>query len=248
MLKGTPYNLRPDAQVDLSTIVLKSSSFGGGTQDGGGTFLETGHTRVIVTIALAESQSPSVQMDTRAQRPVFDQRPARAPAHAPEQGTPPGPTTKVPQTKPPLPPAHLSGKTSIAEGHIVHLTFQQMTADVSLIPGRLKSTQHIHVYAGLYQGNMQVDLAQREPIYALDATLLNLDVGQAIHALTSVRNILLGVLNADVRLVGRGLSWDLMSRPLSGEGNVNIREAKLATFDLIPKLLQVLHAFGVSPG
>jgi hypothetical protein len=95
---------------------------------------------------------------------------------------------------------------------------------------------------------MQVDLAQREPIYALDATLLNLDVGQAIHALTSVRNILLGVLNADVRLVGRGLSWDLMSKPLSGEGNVNIREAKLATFDLIPKLLQVLHAFGVSPG
>jgi hypothetical protein len=47
-----------------------------------------------------------------------------------------------------------------------------------------------------------------------------------------------------MRLAGQGFTWDVINKTLSGDGNVKIAEAQLTTFDLIPKLVQLLRNVG----
>jgi hypothetical protein len=143
-----------------------------------------------------------------------------------------------------LPPVAFNGKINVAEGRIKYLSFQQMTADIELLNGVLKTTQQMNLYGGTYHGTAQVNLAQPEPRYTLDAKVADLDVGRAINELTSAKDALLGVLNTDLRLSGQGFTWDGINKTLSGDGNVKVTEAKFTTFDLIPKLVQVLRSAG----
>ena len=91
---------------------------------------------------------------------------------------------------------------------------------------------------------MQVDLASSEPSYTLDANVAGLDVGQVVNELTPAKNVLLGVLDTDMRLVGQGMTWDVINKTLSGNGSVKITEAQLTTFDVLPRLEQLLHDVG----
>ena len=147
-------------------------------------------------------------------------------------------------SQPMLPPMTLSGQVSIAEGRIQHLNFQQMTADLSLVEGLLKTTQQMQLYGGSYHGATQVDLTHSEPSYTLDARVAGLNVGPALDDLTPAKNTLLGVLDTDMRLSGRGLAWDVIQKTLSGDGHVKIAEAQLTHFDLLPKLMHLLQNMG----
>jgi AsmA-like protein len=62
--------------------------------------------------------------------------------------------------------------------------------------------------------------------------------------LTPAKNVLLGVLDTDIRLSGRGFTWDVINKALSGNGHVKIAEARLTTFDLIPQLMQLVRNVG----
>jgi hypothetical protein len=91
---------------------------------------------------------------------------------------------------------------------------------------------------------MQVNLTQPEPSYTLDAKVAGLDAGEALGELTPDKNVLLGVLDTDMHLAGRGFTWDVISKTLSGDGHVKVTEAQLTNFDLIPKLAHLLQNIG----
>jgi len=246
--KGAPYDLRAEAQIDLQEIVLKSGMFSGGPPAGGGMMFETDKTEARLATQMVKADPPRVHIDVRAQRLVFhQQRPHTSIPHhtpAPTATIPPGPTPQTAPSQPMLPPVTLSGQVSIAEGRIQHLNFQQMTADLSLIEGLLKTTQQMQLYGGSYQGATQVDLTQSEPSYTLDARVAGLHVGPALDDLTPARKMLLGVLDTDMRLSGRGFAWDVIQKTLSGNGHVKVTEAQLTTFDLLPKLGHLLREVG----
>jgi AsmA protein len=240
-LKGSPHDLHSEAEVALTAIALRSGAFGGGAQGSGGVLLETDKTDARLVTHLVNAAPPRIHMDVRAQRLVFDQQEADIPP--PSKDVQPSPTPKASQSRP-MPSVTVDGKVTVAEGRIKPLRFQQMMADFNLLKGVLNATQRMHIYGGTYHGTMQIDLAQPEPLYALKAQVADLDVGQAINELTSAKDALLGVLNTDLRLSGQGFTWDVIKKTLGGNGNIKIAEAKFTTFDLIPKLVQVLRSMG----
>jgi hypothetical protein len=233
-LTGTPGKLRSEAQLDVSQLSLKSGSPKGGTPDGGGILVEIDTAHVSLTTQLEEPHPPHVHMDLRAQRLVFDQPGAKAPV--PAQPLPSGPTTKASATKTTLPPVALNGTIRVAEGHYKHLRFQQLMADVTLVQGLLKSKQQAKLYGGSYQGMVQMNLAQAEPAYSLDANLAGLHLGEAAAALTPAKNFFEGVLTVQIKVAGRGLTWAAISQTLSGDGNVQITGARFTPPDAMPEL------------
>jgi hypothetical protein len=146
--------------------------------------------------------------------------------------------------QPVLPPVALSGQLSIATGRVKDLHFQEMTADLNLVQGLLKSTQRMTLYGGSYQGTTRADLTQSEPSFSLDGRVAGLDVGRALSDLSPAKNGLMGTLHTDMRLAGRGVAWDAIQKTLSGDGHVKITEAQLTRFDLVPKLLPLLQNLG----
>jgi AsmA-like C-terminal region/AsmA family len=241
-LKGTARNSRSDAQVDFKEVTLRSGSLNGGTPDAGGVLLETDRAQAALTMYMVPPQPPSIRMDVRVKRAGLDYQaaPPAAPTTSPEP-TSPGPTPEAPRGKPRLPPVTLHGKVHIAEGRIQRAKAQEITAEFSLVDGKLASSQQMQVYAGSYQGTTKVDLTRPEPDYALDAKVVHLDVGRALDELTPAKKTLRGSLSTDLHLVGRGWTWDVINQTLSGQGHATIDEAHLATLDLIPELVQLLQ-------
>jgi AsmA-like C-terminal region/Domain of Unknown Function (DUF748) len=241
-VKGALHDLRSEALIVLQEIVLRSGSFSDGAQEGGGLLLETDKAEARLVTHVVKTDPPRIQLDVRAQRLVFDQREAHTPAPTPDLQ--PTPTTQMEPSQPMLPPMTLTGKVIIAEGRLKPLNVQQMTAHLSLLKGVLNTTQQMILYGGSYQGAMQVNLTQPEPSYTLDAKVAGLDAGQALGELTPDKNVLLGVLDTDMHLSGRGFAWDVISKTLSGDGHVKVTEAQLTNFDLIPKLAHLLQNIG----
>ena len=241
-LKGTPHDLHSEAQIDLHEIALKSGFFNGGAQGAGGVLLETDQTNARVVTHVVNADPPRLHIDVRTQRLIFDQQGNNVPAPTPTPQS--GPTAQTSPSKSRLPPMTLTGKVSIAEGRVRTLNFRQMMADLNLFKGILKTTQQMTLYGGSYQGAMQVDLTPSAPSYTLDAMFAGLDVGQVINDLTPTKNVLLGALDTDMRLSGQGFTWDVINKTLSGNGNGKITEAQLTTFNLLPKLVQLLQNVG----
>ena len=247
-VKGVPHDLGAEAQINLQEFVLKSGSFNGGAAAGGGMLFETDKTEARLATQVVKAEPPRVQVDVRAQRLVFDQQRPRAPAptHTPAPAPAPQPRPAT-QTAPPqpLPPqVILSGQVSIAEGRVQRLNFQQMTADLSLVKGVLKTTHQMKLYGGSSQGVTQVDLTPSEPSYSLDARVAGLNLGPALDDLTPAKSTFLGVIDTDMRLSGRGVTWEVVKNTLSGDGHVKITEAQLTHFDLLSKLVPLLHNIG----
>jgi AsmA-like C-terminal region/Domain of Unknown Function (DUF748)/AsmA family len=245
---GTAHDLRSEAQIDLQETVLKSGSFAGGAAGGGGVLLETDKTEARLVSHVVKADPPRLHLDVRAQRLVFDQHgpqtpaPTLTPAPAPE--TQPRPAARTAPSPSMLPPLSLAGQVSIAAGRVKNLNFQQLTADLDLVKGLLKSTQQMTLYGGSYRGTTRADLTQLEPSFTLDARVAGLDVGQALSDLSPAKNGLMGILHTDMRLAGRGLAWDAIKETLSGDGHVKIAEAQLTRFDLFPKLLHLFKNMG----
>jgi hypothetical protein len=241
-LTGGPHDLRSEAQIDVHDIALRSGSFNGGPQEGGGMLLETDKAEARLVTQVISSAPSRVHIDVGAQRLIFDQRGADVPAPTPHPQ--PGPITQPTPSTPKLSPVRLSGNVSVAEGRIQNLNFQQLTADFNLLEGRLTTSQQMTLYGGTYRGAMQADLTQPEPSYTLDAKVAGLDIGRPINELTPAKNVLSGVLHTDMRLSGRGFAWEVISKTLSGDGNVKLADAQLTTFDLIATFLEVLRHVG----
>jgi AsmA protein len=241
-LKGTPHNLRSDAQMDLKEVTLRSGSLNGGASDAGGFLIETNQAQAALTMYMVTPQPPSIQMDVRVQRGAIDYQAARPAATKPSpEPTSPSATPKAPRAQAMLPPVTLHGKVYIAEGRIQRARAQQLTTEFSLVDGQLSSSQQMQMYAGSYQGTTRVDLTRPEPAYTLDAKVVGLDVARVLDELTPAKKTLGGLLSTDLHLVGRGWTWDVINQTLSGHGQAKIDEAHLATFDLLPELIQILQ-------
>ncbi|HEX9867517.1 MAG TPA: AsmA-like C-terminal region-containing protein, partial [Candidatus Tectomicrobia bacterium] len=204
--------------------------------------LETDQANIKLVTQVVNTDAPHLRIDAGVQRLSFDRRETNTPVSTPDLQS--GPTTETPPSKPMRLPVTLNGHVSVAAGRLRNLNFQQMTADLTLSKGILKTTQQMTLYGGSHQGTMQVDLAPSEPSYSLDATFAGLDVGQVINELIPAKNVLLGVVDTDMRLVGQGMTWDVINKTLSGNGSVKITEAQLTSVDLFPKLGQLLREVG----
>ena len=234
MLIGTFGKLRSEAHLEISHLALKSGSFNGDAQGGGGISLETETAHMALTTHLKEPQPPYIHMDLHAHRLIFDHRGTTA--LVPALPPPSGPTTNTPPAQARLSQVTLDGTVRIAEGESQHLSFQQLRADLALVQGRLKSTQQATLYGGSYQGMVQMNLAQAEPAYSWDARITDMHLGEAITAFTPANNLVDGVLTTHLRLAGHGWTWAGIRQTLRGDGTAKLTDARFTPPDGTPTL------------
>ena len=247
-VKGIPHDFNAETRLSVETLSLKSGTLSGvsGAKEGSGILLETANTHAILQTHFADSRPPAARLDLHTEHLIFDQQPAAAASTAQAPAQPKAPTKPAISTAQgphatPMPPLNLHGTATIAEGRIKHLPFQQLHADFALDNGRLKSTQTFIMYGGTYQGELEADLAQASPDYALDMKLAQVNAGSLVNELTSAKNVLHGILTSDLKASGRGLTWPEISTTLTGKGKVQITDLKLTSLELMPTLAQGLH-------
>jgi hypothetical protein len=239
---GTPRSLRSEAQLEVHNLALKSGPWIGGPENSGGMLVETDDTHVTLMTRLEDPRPPSMQIDLRAQRLIFDQREVNAPM--PAATRPAGPTQQGSQAHIRLPPVTLNGTVKIAEGQVQHLRFHQLTADIALVQGLIKTKHQATLYGGSYQGAAQIHLAQGEPAYTLDARLAGVHLEEATRELTSAKSFLQGVLTTQGRLSGRGLTWGRLRQTLRGDGHATIADLKFMPADPMPELTREVTIVG----
>jgi uncharacterized protein involved in outer membrane biogenesis len=242
-VKGTPGNLQADTQIVVDALSIKSGAFRDHSDAKQGLLLETSKTQVKANTHLAAGKQPDVRVDVQSQRLVFDQR-GGAETSAAATSAPQADTSASAPPKPLAPPVNLRGKATIAEGRIKGFEFRQLVADFSLIGGLFKSAQSFRMFDGTYSGKLQANLAQPRPDYTVDMQLDDVNAGSLVNEMAPVKNVLLGVLNTNVKLSGKGLDWKSISKTLTGNAGVQISSLKLTTLDLMPKLTATLE--GVS--
>ena len=241
-LQGTPDNLKTDTRITAPALSLKSGSFHGGAAAKGGMRMDLAGLQTHVQGTYRQGDVPAAKVAIKAKRLVFDQRPASAQA-APAAGGKPG---GKPAAKPPAaakaPPINARGNVAVAEGSISGMAFRNLKAAFSIINGILKSQQTVQMFDGAYSGALTANLTQAKPTYQLNMKLANMQAGQVANAFASTPNLVLGRLNTDVKLSGKGMEWRDISTTLTGNGNIDVANFKLTTLDIMPKIAKGLSA------
>ncbi|ETX09243.1 MAG: hypothetical protein ETSY2_00640 [Candidatus Entotheonella gemina] len=243
-LQGTPDNLNTDARITAQALALKSGSFHGGAAAQGGMRIDVTQMQTQLKAQLNAPNPPAVDVDLNAERFVFDQQ--AAPAPAPASGNAPTPSSDAPAST--VPPINVNGNMAVAAGSITGIHFQNLKAAFSILNGRVKSQQTVQVFGGTYQGDLTANLAQTKPDYQLALKLADLQAGDMANTLTSAPNILIGLLNTDLKFRGKGTGWNDISTTLTGTGKLNLTNFKLTTLDVMPKLAKGLSAAGTIAG
>jgi hypothetical protein len=238
-VQGTPSDLRATTRVTTDTLTLQSGSLQEASQQGG-MRLKTTKMQANLKTHLANPRPPEVDLELRANSLLFDQQ-AGASSESPQPAPGPSPA-------PTAPPLNLRGNVNIAKGRVQQFRFEKLQADLSLLNGLLKSVQTFRMYGGSYEGQVQANLAQAAPEYTMQVKLAGLNAGKAVNELTSVHDVLLGKLNTDLNLSGKGFTWEAISTTLTGQGKVQINDLKVTTLDLMPKLTAGLQTVSALTG
>ncbi len=252
-LQGTTDKLKADAQITAPSLSLKSGSFHGGEAAAGGMHVDLSQMQTRLQTQLNAPKPPTVNVDLKAQRLVFDQQspsPSAAPpasSPAPSSGTSTS-GTSTDASGMQAPPINARGNLSIAGGRITGIAFSHLKAVFSILNGLVNSQHTVQMFGGAYEGTLNANLAQSKPDYQFAIKLANMQAGEVANTFTSTPNILFGLLHSDLKFRGKGLDWSDISTTITGTGKLNLTNFKLTTLDVMPKLAKGLSAASTIAG
>lgn len=142
----------------------------------------------------------------------------------------------------------LSGKVTSPSGRLQNLPFEDLVADWSLNKGSLTLAPRARVFRGTLEGRLETDLAHPGSESHVRLAVKNVNAQPLVESLTSVRNVIAGVLTTNVSLTSRGLGWSALTRTARGEGRLTLANTDLKTVELMPAVTQALAALGNVPG
>ncbi len=244
-LQGPLDQLITDAQVTAQALSFKSGSFHDGSSSQGGMHIDISQMHTNLNAQLEATKPPTINVELKAERLVFDQRSASAPATAPDNA-PPSPPSAPPTSK--APSINANGNITIASGSITGIAFRNLQAAFSVLNGLVKSRQTVQMFGGAYHGTLTANLAHAKPDYQLAIKLANLQAGEVANTFTSTLNLVFGQLNTELKFSGTGIDWSDISKTLTGNGKLNLTNFKLTTLDIMPKLAKSLSAAGAIAG
>lgn len=242
-LQGSPDDLDTDVRIKAQALSVKSGSFHDGPAANGGMRLDLTQMHAHLQAKL-NAPVPTLDVDLNAERFVFDQQAASASGPAPASGN--APPSPAPVSK--APPINARGNLAFAAGRITGVDFQHLKAAFSLLNGLVKSQQTVQMFGGTYQGHLTANLAQTKPDYQLELKLADIQAGDVANTFTSAPNLLIGLLNTDLKFSGKGFGWNDISTTLTGAGKLSVTNFKLTTLDVMPKLAQSLSAVSTIAG
>jgi hypothetical protein len=142
----------------------------------------------------------------------------------------------------------LSGKVTSPSGRIQNLPFENLVADWSLNKGALTLAPRARVFRGTLVARLETDLAHPGSESRVRLDVKSVNAQPLVESLTSLRNVIAGVLTANISLTSRGLGWGSLTRTARGEGRLSLANTDLKTVELMPAVTRSLTALGNVPG
>jgi uncharacterized protein involved in outer membrane biogenesis len=144
--------------------------------------------------------------------------------------------------------APITGSVRIPGGRLQKLVFEDLDAGFSYAAGVLSLTPRLKALGGSLAGTVTSELAGAHPTTRLDIKIANVKAQGLVSELTSVKDVLLGSLDAGLELTVKGLTWETASKTAEGQGELRIGDVELKTFQLMPEVARALSSVGAVAG
>src|SRR5437660_3463504 len=103
------------------------------------------------------------------------------------------------------------------------------------------------LYGGKETGTITVDMRPAQPVYTVNMKTDKVDANKLISSVSSVKQMLYGLLNSNVNASFSSTSADAIARGLNGNVALNLTNGKLANLDLLHELASVGKFLGGGP-
>ncbi|HSD72537.1 MAG TPA: AsmA-like C-terminal region-containing protein, partial [Thermoanaerobaculia bacterium] len=141
-----------------------------------------------------------------------------------------------------------AGRITSPSGRIQKLPFEDLVADWAVDKGLLTLSPRARVFHGTLAARVETDLAHPASESRVSLDVRSVAAAPFVESLTSLRNVIAGVLTAKVSLSSRGLGWVALTRTARGEGRVTLENTDLRTVELMPAVTRSLAALANVPG
>ena len=141
-----------------------------------------------------------------------------------------------------------NGTVSVATVQYDDLLLNNMHTNVALDHGLIHlNPVTADVYGGKETGTITVDMRPAQPVYTVNLKTDKVDANKLISSVSSVKQMLYGLLNSNVNASFSSTSADAIARGLNGNLALNLTNGKLANLDLLHELATVGKFLGSSP-
>jgi len=145
----------------------------------------------------------------------------------------------------PLSVLSANGTISVTRGIVKQVEFANLRSDVKFAHQVLNLENMLFdLYDGTYEGRVELDLSAPEPKYEFESTLVNVDANQLLTASASVKDILYGLLFANVAIAGEGFAPEQLAQHLSGNGTIQMGAGQFTSFNVWPDIAQIFELLG----
>ena len=103
------------------------------------------------------------------------------------------------------------------------------------------------IYGGQENGSVSIDMRPAQPVYTVNLKTEKVDANKLISSVSSVKQVLYGLLNSNVNATFSSTSAEAIARGLNGKLGINLTNGKLANLDLLHELAAVGKFVGGLP-
>src|SRR5437016_5342734 len=104
------------------------------------------------------------------------------------------------------------------------------------------------LYGGKESGNISIDTRPAQPVYNVNLKTDKVDANKLISSVSSVKQVLYGILASNVNATFSSTSAEAIARGLNGNVGLNLSNGKLMNMDLLHELASVGKFLGGLPG
>lgn len=140
------------------------------------------------------------------------------------------------------------GTVTIGTVQYDELVLNNVRSNVSLNHGLIQlNPLTSQIYGGEENGSVAIDMRPAQPVYNVNLKTENVDANKLISSVSSVKQVIYGLLTSNVNATFSSTSSDSIARGLNGTLGLNLTNGKLANLDLLHELASVGKFVGQLP-
>ncbi len=144
--------------------------------------------------------------------------------------------------------AEIKGNLSLSHGIFNKMAFQNLVSELNYKNNIVAlSPIEFSLYEGRFNGNITATLGE-ELDFAFKSTVKNLSVEKFLADTSTMKNTIYGRLNSTMELKGKGKDSSKITRTMTGNMHVDMKDGKITTLNLMKAVLSVAGLLtGVRP-
>ena len=129
-----------------------------------------------------------------------------------------------------------------------NLVMNNLHSNISLNHGLIQlNPVSADLYGGKESGNISIDTRPAQPVYNVNLKTDKVDANKLISSVSSVKQVLYGILASNVNATFSSTSAEAIARGLNGNVGLNLTNGKLMNMDLLHELASVGKFLGGLP-